>query len=248
MGPPCPARPARHCVAGNGDAMDDRLNGRWGDGTVELDLQLRARSPGGSFSGACSGHPMQGCAPRSTGANAVFAGAVQGAGRPAAMAGVLFLDAPGGSPVLLLMHSRPGHEPQTLLLRPQAGAEAPPAVPGLALPRGGRTLDASRLRLVNLDPQSPLRLLDLLADADGRCVGTLASPAEQRGAVQGFAGPQGLALTAPTPDGDSLCLAGWVDRDAGTAAFGVCRARALAYAQRRAAVSWRLESFRITRG
>ena len=228
--------------------MDDRLSGRWGDGAVELDLLLRVHSPGGSFSGACSGHPMQGCAPGTVGANKVFAGAVQGEDQPAAMAGVLFLDAPGGSPLLLLMHSRPGQDPQTLMLRPLAGPEAPPAVAGLALPRGGRTLDLQGLRLVNRDPQSPLRLLDLLTDADGRCVGTLASPAEQRGAVQGFAGPQGLALTAATPDGDSLCLAGWVDRVAGTAGFGVCRARALAYAQRQAAVSWRLESFLITLG
>jgi len=231
--------------------MDDRLSGRWGDGAVELDLLLRARSPGGSFSGACSGRPMQGCAPASAGASKVFAGAVQGEGPPsamAAMAGVLFLDAPGGAPVLLLMHSRPGHDPQTLTLRPLASPGVLPAVPGLALPRGGRSLDLQRLRLVNRDPQSPLRLLDLLTDADGRCVGTLASPAEQRGAVQGFAGPQGLALTAATPDGDSLCLAGWVDRGAGTAGFGVCRARALAYAQRQAAVSWRLESFQVTPG
>jgi len=231
--------------------MDDRFSGRWSDGAVELDLQLRARNPGGSFSGACSGRPMQGCAPASAGASKVFAGAVQGEGPPtamAAMAGVLFLDAPGGSPVLLLMHSRPRRDPQTLMLRPLAGPGALPAVPGLALPRGGRSLDLQRLRLVNRDPQSPLRLLDLLADADGRCVGTLASPAEQRGAVQGFAGSHGLALTAATPGGDGLCLAGWVDRAAGTAGFGVCRARALAYAQRQAAVSWRMESFRITPG
>ncbi|MDY0745293.1 hypothetical protein SNE35_12295 [Paucibacter sp. R3-3] len=228
--------------------MDDRLSGRWGDGTVELDLLLRARSPGGGFSGACSGRPMQGCAPASAGASAAFAGAVQSDGQPAAMAGVLFLDAPGGLPVLRLMHSRAGHEPQMLTLRPLAGPEALPAVPGLALPRGGRTLDLQRLRLVNHDPRSPLRLLDLLVDADGRCVGTLASPAEQRGAVQGFAGPQGLALTAAAPDGGSLCLVGWVDRDAGTAGLVVCQARALAYEQRQAAVSWRMEAFRITPG
>lgn len=234
--------------------MDDRLSGRWGDGTVELDLLLRARSPGGSsgsFSGACSGRPMQGCAPASAGASAAFAGAVQSDGHPAAMAGVLFLDAPDGLPVLRLMHSRAGHEPQTLTLRPLAGPEALPAVPGLALPRGGRTLDLQRLRLVNRDPRSPLRLLDLLADADGRCVGTLASPAEQRGSVQGFAGPQGLALTAAAPDGGSLCLVGWVDPiegPAGTAGLVVCRAQALAYEQRHAAVSWRMEAFRITPG
>jgi len=184
------------------------------------------------------------------------------------MAGVMFIDTPDRQPVVRLLHclvastaqasaqvTRPAVYTETLTLLRAPNDALSPRGHRIDFARGGRSVKSCRLLLTNTDAASCFRYLELVTDADGSCVGTVASGPEARSAVHGFldsnppAHLQSLALTALVdPDGSSsVCLAGFVDLTTSIAKLTLSHANAVRYENKWTAISVHQESFTVKR-
>jgi len=184
-----------------------------------------------------------------------------------AMSGVLYFDAPGGSPRIEMLHGliastpleaawvrRPGVYTETLTFE-RVALDAKPLAdrPGVAF--NGLDADTAHLTLSNRDAASPFQKISITIGADGFAAGHIIIPNEEI-IAQGFIDPtptgrlQSIALsTLVRLDGRrSTALGGFIDIKKGTARLQVFEANAVPYQSKYTAVTVGQETFSVSIG